>query len=309
MRTLSRTAVLAVAGVALSACGNLSFGTHHEDRSYTAPAGVAKLAIQTSGSRVEVTASDSPGIKVDERLRWTNDKNKPRARHVTEGDTLKLTSKCGTQAIGISSCGVSYRVRVPRSTPVEISNRDGAIVASGLAGTVKLHSDNGSITATDLRASTASLSSRDGSLRVSGRVTTADLSSENGHVDATGLTAGKLTARSRDGRIQVSGTASTADLRTANGGIEAAGLATDRITAHSSDGGILLRLTTPPTSVDAGTQNGSIELRLPAGADYAIKASAHNGGRRIDSGIHEDSASKRRIKLDTTDGGILVTPN
>lgn len=309
MRTLTGTAVLAVAAVALTACGNVSFGTRHENRSYAAPGGVTKLRVQANGSRVEVTASDSPGIKVDERLRWSNDKNKPQVMHVTEGDTLTLTSKCGHQVIGVTSCGVSYRVQVPRSTPVEITNRDGAIAASGLAGTVKLHSENGSISATDLRASTASLNSEDGSLRVSGRVTTADLRSANGSVNATGLTADKLTVRTRDGRIRLSGTATTADLHTDNGGIDAKELTTDRLTARSRDGGIVLAFRTPPASVVAGAENGSIRLRLPADAAYAISADSDNGGKRIDPRVHEDSAAEHRIKLTTRDGGIRVTPN
>ncbi|WP_165488433.1 DUF4097 family beta strand repeat-containing protein [Actinomadura formosensis] len=307
MRTLTGTAVLAVAATALTGCGNLSFGTHHEDRSYTVPSGVTALKIRAAGSRIEVTASDSPGIRVGERLRWSNEKNRPRAKHVTEGGVLKLTSKCGTQVIGVGACGVSYRVQVPRSTPVEIDNADGTIIASGLAGAVRLHSGNGAITATDLRASTASLSTRDGSLRVSGRVATADLRTDNGSVDATGLTAGKVTARSRDGRIRVGGSITAADLRTDNGTVEARGLTADRITARSRDGAITLRFTAPPADVQAGTDNGSIHLRLPAGEGYAINASTGNGSKWIDPALHQDSQSKRHIKLTTRDGGISVT--
>ncbi len=312
MRTLTGTAALAaVAAATLTACGNVSFGTGHEDRSYTAPAGVTKLTIAGNGNRVVVTASDSPGIEVNERLRWSNDRNKPRVKHVTEGTTLKLTAKCGGQAIGFgsSSCGVSYRVRVPRSMPVEIESRDGRIDASGLGGTVRLHTQNGSIKATDLRASNVSLSSQDGSVRVSGRVTTADVRSQNGSVDATGLTAGKLTVRSADGSLRLSGTATVADLRSDNGGIDAQGLTTERLTARTRDGGIDLRLAAPPASVDADTDNGSIKLCLPpTGESYAISAATDNGGKEIDPAIHEDSRSERKIKLATRDGGILVAP-
>ncbi|NKZ07102.1 DUF4097 family beta strand repeat-containing protein [Actinomadura latina] len=310
MRTLTGTAVLAAAAVALVGCGNVSFGgTRHEDRSYTAPAGVTALRIQTNGSRVEVTASDSPGIEVVERLSWSNDKNRPKAKHVVEGGALKLTSKCGTQVIGFSGCGVSYRVRVPRSTPVRIDNRDGTIVASGLAGTVNLHSDNGSVTATDLRGPTVSLSSNDGSLRVSGRVTAADLRSDNGSVDATGLTATTLKATSKDGRIRLGGNVASAELRTDNGSIDARGLTTDRLTAGTRDGGIDLRLAGPPTTLKATSDNGSIRLRLPAGESYAISTSTGNGGKRIDSAVHQDSRSERRIELTAGDGSIFVGPS
>ncbi|WP_165978085.1 DUF4097 family beta strand repeat-containing protein [Actinomadura darangshiensis] len=308
MRTLTVTAVAAAAAAALAGCGNLTVGRHHADRSYTAPAGVTTLKVKTHGSRVEVTAADVPSIKVSERLRWTNEKNKPKALHSTEGNTLTLSSKCGTQVIGFSSCGVSYKVQVPRSTPVEVEDRDGAIVATGLSGAVKLHSDNGSVRATGLHASTASITSNDGSLRISGHVTTANVRSANGSVDATGLTADTLTARSRDGRIKVSGRITTADLGTANGSIDARGLTADRLTANTRDGGIALGFDAPPANVKAVTQNGSIRLRLPSGEGYAIEASASNGSKRIDSAVHQDSGSKRHIDLATRDGGITVKP-
>lgn len=309
MRTLTVTAVAAAAAAVLTGCGNLSVGTHHEDRSYTAPAGVTTLKISSSGSRVEVTAADVPSIKVSERLRWTNDKNKPKPRHITAGNTLTLTSKCGTRVIGFASCGVSYRVQVPRSTPVEVHDRDGAIVATGLTGVVKLHSDNGSVRATGLRASTATITSKDGSLRVSGHAATANLSSDNGSVDATGLTADRLTARSRDGRIKVSGVITVTDLDTDNGTIDARGLTSARITARTKDGGIALRLDAPPANLKAATDNGSIHLLLPPGEGYAIDASTDNGTKRIDPAIHQDSRSNRHIELDTRDGGIKVAPN
>ncbi|MEU8345709.1 DUF4097 family beta strand repeat-containing protein [Spirillospora sp. NPDC048832] len=312
MRTLTGTAALAaVAAATLTACGNVSFGSGHEDRSYSAPAGATKLRIEGTSDRVVVTASDSPGIEVSERLRWSNDKNKPKVEHVTEGGTVKLTAKCGGQAIGIgmSSCGVSYRVRVPRSLPVEVESRDGRIDASGLSGTVRLHSENGSIRATDLNASSVSLVSQDGSVRISGRVTTADIRSQNGSVNANGLTAGTLKVRSADGSIQLSGTATVADLRSENGGVHATGLTTDRLTARSSDGGIDLRLAAPPKVVDAEADSGSIKVCLPPGDEgYAITAHSVDGGKDIDPGIHEDSRSDRKIKLSTRDGGILVAP-
>lgn len=309
MRTLTVTAGLAAAAAALAGCGNLSVGTHHEKRSYTAPAGITTLKIKSHGSRVVVTASDTPTIKVAERLRWTNEKNKPKARHVIEGDTLTLASECGTQVIGYSGCAVSYRVQVPRNTPVDIDGRDGSIVASGLTGTVRLHSDNGSIDATGLRATSATITSNDGSVRVSGRAGTARLSSDNGSIDARGLSGDRLSASSRDGAIRMRGAFTVADLDTDNGLIDGRGLSGDRITARTLDGSIDLRFGTPPSAVTASTDNGSIRLHLPSGQGYAIDASTDNGGKKIEPGVHQDSGSKRHVKLTTTDGGILVAPS
>ncbi|WP_171064323.1 DUF4097 family beta strand repeat-containing protein [Actinomadura soli] len=309
MRTLTITAVLAATAAAtLTGCGNLTFGTHQEDRAYSAPAGITALKIKSNGSRLVLTASDSPSVKVRERLRWSNDKNKPEARHTTKGNTLSLSAKCARATIGYTNCAVSYRVEVPRSMAVEVDNADGAVVASGLGGAVKLHSDNGAMKVTDLRATSASISSDDGSIHVAGRAATAVLRSDNGSINATGLTADKLTARTEDGRIQLSGRATVADVRTANGSIDAGGLTTDRITAETSDGGIDLRLTTPPANVRATSDNGSVHVRVPTGEGYAISMNTANGSERIDSAIHQDSSSRHQLQLRSANGSVTVSP-
>ncbi|MFS2291784.1 MAG: DUF4097 domain-containing protein [Actinomadura sp.] len=305
MRTLTATAVLAAAAAALTGCGNVSFGVKGETRSYTAPSNVTALNINGRGGEVEVTTSGTSVIKVRERLRWSNDKNEPKVRHVTENDTLTLSSECASVTFGGAMCGVSYRVEVPRDMPVSIDNQDGRIVASGLAGKVKLHSANGSIKVDDVRATSLDLSTRDGSIRVSGRATTVTLDSANGSITA-GLTADRLTAGSRDGRIRLGGRVKTADLDTANGAVHATGLTAERLTARSRDGGIMLGFVSPPMSVRAETANGSIRLSLPPAEGYAIDASARNGGERIDPLLRQDSASPRRIRLDTSDGAITV---
>ncbi|WUI00995.1 DUF4097 domain-containing protein [Spirillospora sp. NBC_00431] len=312
MRILTTTAAVTVAAAAaatLTGCGNLSFGTHQEDRTYSAPAGITALKIKSNGSRVEVTASDSPGVKVRERLKWSNDKNKPEARHVTEGNTLKLSSKCARATIGITQCGISYRVQVPAGMPVEVDNDDGAIVATGLGGIVKLHSDNGSLKVTDLRASSASLSSDDGAIHVTGRANTVDLSSDNGSINATGLTADKLTAHTDDGRVELSGRATVADVRTANGSIAAGGLTTDRITAKTGNGGIELRLTTPPTRVHATTGNGSVHVRVPSGQGYAINLSSSNGREWVDPAVEQNTRSGHELRLRSGNGSVTVSPS
>lgn len=307
VRTLTGVAVAAGLVLAVTGCG-LSVGRHQQDRSYDGPSGVTTLKVKAHGGRVEIVASDSPGIKVRERLRWSNDHNKPKAQHVTEGGTLSLSAKCARNVIGPNACGVSYRIEVPRSLGVDVVTGDGTITASGLAGTVRLKAGSGSITATDLRTSSLSAESGDGGLRVSGRAGTADLHTGTGSITMTGLTADRLTAHSGDGGIRLSGRATTAGLRTDTGSINADGLTADRVVARTGDGGILIGLTTPPTDVQATTQTGSVRVRLPRGQGYAIDASTGTGSKEIDPAVHHDSQSPRHVKISTGDGGITVSP-
>ncbi|WP_242884604.1 DUF4097 family beta strand repeat-containing protein [Actinomadura litoris] len=307
MRTLSGVAVLAVLAATVTGCG-LDFGQHGETRAYDGPAGVDRLKVRSGDGKVEIVASDAPGIKVREKLHWSNKNNKPQARHVTEGGTFSLSSRCARQVIGMNACRISYRIEVPRSIAVDVENSDGKIIVSGLAGAVRLKSGTGGITASDLRATSLSLDARDSAVRVSGRATTADLRTGTGAIIATGLTADRLSARSNDGRIQLSGRATLAELRTGTGRIEAASLTADRVVARTNDGSITLGLLTPPSALQATTGTGDVHVRVPRGPAYAIDVKTGTGSKKIDPNLHHDSTAKRHIKVSTGDGDAVISP-
>ncbi|MFD0688419.1 DUF4097 family beta strand repeat-containing protein [Actinomadura fibrosa] len=305
MRTLTAVVVLAGLAAAATGCG---VDRHEEEHSYAGPAGVNALRVKVSGGRVELRATDAPGITVHETRRWSNDHNKPKATHTTEGSTLVLSSKCARNVIGVSACGISYRVEVPRSTAIEVDNGDGSIVASGLAGAVRLTTSSGSIKASDLRTSSLTAHSGDGSLKISGRATAADLRTDSGSITATGLTSDRLTARSGDGSVRVTGRVAAADLRTSSGSIITEELSADRVAVRTGDGRIQLGLTTPPQDVRANTNSGSVRVRLPGGEGYAFTLDSSSGSKTIDPAVHHDSQSRRHVNVSTGDGNITVSP-
>ncbi|WP_157610287.1 DUF4097 family beta strand repeat-containing protein [Spirillospora albida] len=292
------------AAALLAGCGNVSVGAHTENRSYEAP-GTTALKVRSPGGRVEIVASDSGVVRVRERLSWTNDRNKPKARHSIEGGTLSLSATCAPAMFG-TACGISYRVEVPRSLAIAVDNRDGSIRLSGHYKTVSLTSGSGSIDASDMTATSLAVSAHDGSIRVSGRVGTADLRTGSGSVTTDGLTADRLSVRTHDGGITVDGRASTAELRTGSGSITAETFTASRLTARTGDGHIHLALTDPPNDVRATSGSGSVRLSVPGGAGYAITLSTDSGSRNIDPGVHQDSRSSRRITLTSGDGSVSV---
>lgn len=311
MRTLAGAAVLAgsavLAGGALAGCG-LSFSRHTEDRTYTAPDGVDALRVSPGDGSVQITASDSPGITVTEHLRWSNGRNKPQPRHDVGGRTLSLSAKCGHSVIGSNPCRISYEIRVPRATAVEVHGGSGSIRVTGLAGTVKLHGDTGAVTATDLRTSSATLSAGSGSVRVSGRARTADLRTDTGSITATGLTSDRLTARAGSGDVRLGGRVTSAEVRTDTGALRADGLTADRLAVETNGGTIAVALAAAPSSVRATSDTGSVRLRLPADRPYAITLSTDTGGKRIDPGVHQDSAAPRHVTVTTNAGAISIKP-
>ncbi|KAB2370567.1 DUF4097 family beta strand repeat-containing protein [Actinomadura montaniterrae] len=311
MRTLAGAAALAgsmaVAGLAVAGCG-LSFSRHTEDRSYTAPSGVSVLKVSPGDGSVQITASDSPGIQVSEHLRWSNDRNKPKPRHTVDGRTLSLSAKCGHAVIGSNPCRISYRIRVPRATAVEVRGGAGSISVTGLAGTVRLHGDTGSVTATDLRTSSATLSAGPGNVRVSGRAGTADLRTDTGSISATGLTSDRLTVHAGSGGVRLGGRITSAEVRTDTGSLRADGLTTDRLAVETGTGAIAVGLAVAPSVVQATSDTGSVRLRLPAAQPYAVALSTDTGGKQVDPGIHQDSAAPRRVTVTTGSGAISIKP-
>jgi hypothetical protein len=299
------TGAAAAAALALTGC-SVDFGTHGETRSYDVRDAVTAVRLTSGNGRVEIVGSDSRGVHVQERLRWSNSRNKPNPRHSVAGGTLTLDASCGRTVLGPGACGITYRLRVPRGLAVQVTTDEGAIEATGLSGRLTLRSDNGSITARDLRTSALSAHTADGPIRIGGRADTADLSTDTGRISATGLRAVRLTARTANGPIALTGRADTADLSTDTGEIDATELSSRRLNARTNDGGVRIALAAPPDSVRARTDTGQIRLTLPAGQSYAITMDNESGERRIESGVHNDSRSPRRVNLRTGNGPIVV---
>ncbi|GLW63616.1 hypothetical protein Arub01_18600 [Actinomadura rubrobrunea] len=302
---LAAAGAAAAAALALGGC-SVDFGVHTETRSYDVREDVTAVRLTSDGGRVEIVGSDAPGIAVQERLRWSNSRNKPRPRHSVADGTLTLSSSCGHTIIGGGACEIAYRVRVPRGLALQVTTDDGAISASGLNGRLTLRTGNGPITVRHLRAPALSAHTDSGAIRVSGRAETADLRTDTGTIQAAALQAARLTAHTQDGRIHLTGRADTADLQTDSGGIDATALASRRLTARTADGTVRIALSTPPDSVRARTDSAAVRLTLPASHSYAVTLESQEGSRRISPAVHQDNRSPRTVVVTTNDGSITV---
>ncbi|WP_433328135.1 DUF4097 family beta strand repeat-containing protein [Spirillospora sp. CA-294931] len=271
MKTVAGLAATAVAATALTGCGGLTFDAskRHEDRSYDLTGSFTALKVRGDTGEIEVVGTDSPGIKVRERLTFTNDKNKPRTQRSTAGGVVELSAKCGNIVIGIGSCGISYRVEVPRRLAVDVSADSGAMEVAGLTGALKLKTDTGSIVATDVRTRS-------------------------------------LDASAQAGRISVSGQADTASLETDTGFIVVAGLRAKKLTTRTAAGAVKLRLPVPPDSLDTRTDTGSVFVELPRGTRFALDMSTDVGSTKADPALHQDSRSPKKIKVHTETGSIHI---
>ncbi|WEO76309.1 DUF4097 family beta strand repeat-containing protein [Cryobacterium sp. SO2] len=128
---------------------------------------------------------------------------------------------------------------------------------------------------------------------------------ENGRIAASGLT-GRVTLTTTNGAIETEGTVGRVDLQTTNGDIRVRDATSKSVAAATTNGSVELTFADAPDSVDAGSTNGSITVRVPvAGVSYLVSARTTNGTVNSDA-VPSDSTSRRSITAQTTNGGITV---
>lgn len=120
--------------------------------SYDITGKVAALHVEADNAgTVEVVEADRQGIRVTERLSWLKDK--PKASHKVQGDTLELTFACPTTwgwgALG-ATCDVHYLVEVPTGLRVRVRSDSGNLTVKNLSGELEAITDSGAIEATEL---------------------------------------------------------------------------------------------------------------------------------------------------------------
>jgi hypothetical protein len=126
----------------------------------------------------------------------------------------------------------------------------------------------------------------DGSLRVDGTAGTISASSDNGSIELFDV----------HGNIRVSSD---------NGSLRGDEVDADTFTAETDNGRVDVGFSTPPTSVTAHSENGSIELRLPeVEGGYRVDMDTDNGS--TDLGVATDPGSDRLVSARTDNGSIRV---
>jgi DUF4097 and DUF4098 domain-containing protein YvlB len=108
-----------------------------------------------------------------------------------------------------------------------------------------------------------------------------------------------------NGKVMIDGLAGDVDVETDNGAIEGERLATAAVRARTDNGRIQLVFDESPTVVDATTDNGAIDVRLPDdGAAYDVDAQSDNGN--VDVDVRTDPTAERTIVVESDNGAIDV---
>jgi hypothetical protein len=126
----------------------------------------------------------------------------------------------------------------------------------------------------------------------------------NGRLEVVGTT-GSIDANSDNGSIALVDVEGDVEISSSNGSLEGDGLVADTVTAGTDNGRIDLGFAGPPTFVDAQSDNGSVELRLPeVDGGYRVDMDTDNGS--TDLGVATDPASDRHITATSDNGSVRV---
>jgi len=160
------------AALAVSGCGAAVLspnGTHAAPgpvasssgpESYTVSSPVSTLVVNGGAGTITVTGTSAATVTVTEQAYYSNSAKPPSTTHVDQDGTLTLGYTCPLQL----TCGVSYAVSVPRQVAVLVTDREGAITLTSLAGPLRAQTVGGVITGTALASRSATFKSTAGEI-------------------------------------------------------------------------------------------------------------------------------------------------
>lgn len=230
--------VLVVAGVcAVGGCGLLPPQSLSDTKTLDQPVTSIKLDGRSGGVEVRGQAGLSK-VTVDRTIQYTGGQPKTDTYRV-DGGVLVLTGECG------DNCDVDYLVTVPAGLAVsgqtsnghvelhnvgavDVTTSSGSVDLVDVVGTVKAHTDNGSIEGSGLRGGTV------------------QANTDNGSITLTLAEAADVTARTTNGQITLTVPSDSYRVSTdTHNGHRKIGVSNDPSGRHA---------------LDLNTDNGSIEV-------------------------------------------------
>lgn len=163
-RTVALAGAAVAASVTLTSCGFAGIGgaNQHKETTYDVTDKVASLNLTSGSGDTVITETDRTGIKVTESLYWR--KSEPKPEHKVEGETLTMSYNCKSDAWG--SCGVNYRIEVPRGLQVILDAGSGNVTLRSLSGALEAKLGSGDVQSNGLTSKTVVAENGSGTLEL-----------------------------------------------------------------------------------------------------------------------------------------------
>ena len=255
------------------------------DKTYSIT-GRATVNVHTNDGGVRIVTSDTKDVSF--HVKYQSVGTGPRIDSRQDGDSVTLEAQTASSSFFFGFGGhrsLEIEVRMPRDADLRVDSNDGGIRVEAVNGHVVIHTDDGSIRASQL-AGTVDLSSHDGSIRVDTVKGDLKIRTDDGSIGGEHLD-GACEASTSDGSIRVDGRFDALHLRTDDGSVVA------RVESGSA-------LT---SSWQLHTSDGSVHLTVPADFKANLNATSNNGSVTLDSPVKVDGDVSRSIIRGAMNGG------
>lgn len=237
------------------------------------------------------------------------------AEMVREGRTIRAEGRepGGGFSFGFVSSRVEeYRwtVRAPAWLEIDLDGDDGDVRITGWRGRLDLRVDDGDVTLLDVSGDDLRLELEDGDLEVRRFEGALRASLDDGDIRLEECR-GTFRLATEDGDLSITGGGGSFEIATDDGDLRVAELAAERLIVRMADGEMRASLTTPAPTVEVRTDDGDVDLRLPAEASVRLVLRSEDGGIDLDASVAGLARDERQVtgSLGGGEGEVRVETN
>lgn len=299
---------LAVA-LALSGCAFGPAATGSFERTLDA-SGPIRLELSDTAGDISIKGSSDKKVHIHAQVRVSGFGFESSDKRLAEliasppveqkGDTIRI----GKDFTHLHNVSISYTIDVPHDTEVTTALVSGSETVRGVRGPVKVTAVSGSIHVDGVERD-AELSTVSGSIDASNVNNDVRASSASGAVSVSNVK-GAVSAKALSGSTLVTNPGGRVEAGTASGSIDVQGAKSD-VKAHAASGRITIRGNPAGNCFwDLKTASGTVQIAVPAAANFHLSAEAVSGEIRADIPIVVEEQSKHSLRARMGDGGGRV---
>jgi DUF4097 and DUF4098 domain-containing protein YvlB len=303
---LRNSLVLLAASVLFAGCNTGPSVRGAFDRSYNVT-GPIRLELTNAAGDVDITGSSDGKVHVHGEVRASGfgfDNPQKRLDDTVSnppieqrGDTIRI----GKEMSRMRNITIAYTIQVPHDTEVSATVVSGAQTVRDVRGPVKVQAASGSIRVEKIDRD-AQLTTASGALSATDIGNDVRASTASGSVTVMNIK-GDVRVNALSGVVRVSKPGGRVEADTASGEVEIQGAASD-VKAHALSGRISVQGNPGANSYwELKTASGSVQLNVPASANFHLSAEATSGNIRADIPIVIEEQSKHSLRAHMGSGG------
>jgi DUF4097 and DUF4098 domain-containing protein YvlB len=294
-------AALASAGCAMGPAATGSF-----DRTLSVK-GPIRLELNNTSGDVSITGTSDGKVHIHAEARASGMGFASPEKRISEfianppveqrGDTIRI----GEEMRHMRNISVSYVIEVPRETEVSSAVLSGAQTIQDVRGPVKAEAASGSIRVSNIERQTQ-LSSLSGSIRADNIGDDLRANSASGTVTVSNIK-GDVRISALSGSTQITKPGGRVEASTASGSVSVEG-ATSDVKAHAASGRVNVQGNPGSSSYwDLKTASGTVQLGVPANANFHLAADAVSGEIKTDIPVVVEEQGKHSLRARVGTGG------